>query len=71
MGPNRARSAAKAVSWRVLATLTTISLVLIFTGELDLALAVGGLETIAKLLLYYGHERIWAHMSWGRDTPDT
>ena len=53
------------------ATLTTISLVLIFTGELDLALAVGGLETIAKLLLYYGHERIWAHMSWGRDTPDT
>jgi adenylylsulfate kinase len=59
------RSFAKAASWRVLATLTTILLVYFATGKLTLALSVGSLEVVAKLALYYIHERLWQHFVFG------
>jgi len=61
----RSQSVAKALSWRVVASLTTIGLVYAVTGQAQLAIAVGGIETVAKLVLYYFHERLWARSSWG------
>ncbi len=60
------RSAVKALSWRVIATLTTISLVFAFTRRLTLALGVGALEVVCKLLFYYAHERAWNLTRWGK-----
>lgn len=60
------RSAVKTVSWRTLATLTTAVLVFIFTGELAIAIAIGSLEVIAKIVLYFFHERIWNKIKFGR-----
>ncbi len=60
------RSVLKTVSWRFLATLTTFSLVWIFTGQIDTALAVGGLEVIIKMIIYFFHERGWNRIKWGR-----
>ena len=60
------RSTIKALGWRALATLTTMILVLIFTGKLALCFEIGGLEVIAKLILYYGYERVWNLVRWGR-----
>ena len=60
------RSLAKAASWRILATLTTGLLVFAFTQRLDIALGVGFLEAIAKLFLYFLHERVWNRLSFGR-----
>lgn len=54
------RSAMKAVSWRICATAATFSLVYWLTGELTVAASVGGLEAVAKMLLYFAHERFWA-----------
>jgi len=65
----RARSAAKSLSWRAVATLTTILLVLSFTGEIHVALAVGGVEVVAKLLIFYLHERVWDRIAWGERSP--
>ncbi len=48
-----------------MATLTTILLVLAFTGELSLAVSVGGAEVVAKLVIFYAHERIWDRFDWG------
>jgi len=59
------RSVMKAVSWRFLATATTFSIVYLLTGQLVLALEVGGLEASAKLVLYYLHERVWTRQGWG------
>ena len=59
------RSIAKAISWRVLATLTTIIIAYFITGEVKDALVIGGLEFFAKLFIYYGHERIWQSVKWG------
>lgn len=60
------RSVIKAVSWRILATLTTALLVYAFTGNTDLAVAIGSLEAVSKMALYYFHERLWNRLNVGR-----
>ena len=60
------RSVIKAISWRVLATLTTALLVLVFTESMDLAVTVGLFEAVAKMALYYFHERLWNRLNIGR-----
>lgn len=50
----------KTISWRVIATLTTIALAWIFTDDISIALKIGGVELFAKMALYYYHERAWA-----------
>ena len=65
MSEARRRSVAKSLSWRATATLTTMLIVFAFTGALDLALAVGGFEVVAKLVIFYGHERLWQRVRWG------
>lgn len=61
-----ARSVVKALSWRIVATLTTTGLVFAFTGRFDLAITVGVFEAVAKMALYFGHERLWNRLSFGR-----
>jgi uncharacterized membrane protein len=63
---NKKRSILKAITFRIVATLTTIVLVLIFTHDLALANAIGAIDLISKLLLYYLHERTWENIKWGR-----
>ncbi|MBD3261544.1 MAG: DUF2061 domain-containing protein [Candidatus Altiarchaeales archaeon] len=65
MEVTRARSLVKAVSWRVIATLTTVGLIFLFTGKLVLALEVGAIEVVLKILFYYLHERGWSLVGWG------
>jgi len=63
---NRKRSIIKTVSWRTLATLTTAIIVYIFTGRLILAISIGSVEVIAKIILYFFHERAWNKVNYGR-----
>jgi len=63
------RSVLKTLSWRLLATLTTILLVYLFTGRLGMAFTLGGIEIVLKMLLYYFHERAWNRTSFGRKEP--
>jgi len=60
------RSILKAVSWRIVATLTTILLVFFFTGNLVVSGGVGLTEIVTKTLIYYVHERLWNELSFGR-----
>ncbi|MDD5157888.1 adenylyl-sulfate kinase [Sulfurimonas sp.] len=60
------RSIVKGISWRVLATSTTIIIVYIFFDRLDLAIAAGMMETALKVGLYWAHERAWFKITWGR-----
>ncbi len=60
------RSVLKTISWRVVATLTTATIVWLVTGRLTLALAIGGIEAVSKMVLYYGHERLWDRIRVGR-----
>ena len=58
------RSLIKTISWRFWATITTALLVYIFTGKLELALAIGAIDVLLKLILYYFHERTWNKISF-------
>jgi uncharacterized membrane protein len=60
------RSIAKAVSWRIVATLTTIFLVYVFTGNLVISGGVGLTELLTKIVIYYVHERVWNAIGYGR-----
>lgn len=60
------RSLVKAVSWRIVATLTTILLVFIFSKDLTLGTVVGITELIVKTVVYYVHERVWNLSNFGR-----
>lgn len=60
------RSIVKGISWRVVATTTTIIIVYVFFGRLDLAIAAGLIESVLKVGLYWAHERTWFKIRWGR-----
>ena len=49
-----------------MATVTTMVIVYIFTGDFAASLGVGAVEVIAKILFYYLHERAWEMVSWGK-----
>jgi len=66
MGDTNKRSVVKAISFRVIATLLTIFLVIMFTGSLVIAGIVGAFDFVSKLVAYYAHERVWERVSWGR-----
>lgn len=61
------RSIFKTISWRVIATGTTTSLIYLFTGKLHLAMEIGLLGVVLKLLFYYLHERGWESIAWGQE----
>lgn len=60
---SRKRHIAKTITWRVIASLTTFILTLIFFNEdpnaTQKALWVAVFESSSKMILYYYHERIW------------
>ena len=66
MDETSTRSAAKALSWRVFASLTTMLIVYAFTGKLTLSLGIGAFDFLSKLVLYFAHERIWNRVRWGK-----
>jgi uncharacterized membrane protein len=58
------RSIVKAISWRIVGTIDTMIISYFVTGELVMALSIGSIEVLTKMVLYYGHERIWNLIKW-------
>ncbi|MCK4952675.1 CBS domain-containing protein [Candidatus Bathyarchaeota archaeon] len=61
------RSVLKAVSWRIIATLTGMFLVLFFTGQPELMASFGVGDVVLKLIFYYSHERVWNSIKYGKN----
>ena len=49
----------KTITWRLVGTIDTIILSWLITGNLTIGLAIGGVEVLTKMLLYFLHERVW------------
>jgi len=56
------KSFLKALSWRIVGTIDTMVLSYFITGHLSMAISIGSAEVITKTVLYYFHERLWAHI---------
>ena len=57
------RHIAKTISWRIIGTLDTMLVSWFITGNWRWGLAIGGIEGVTKMILYFFHERIWYRYS--------
>lgn len=65
------RSIVKSLSWRLVAAIITTSIAFLMTGQMEFAAKIGLADTAIKLLVYFGHERLWNRIPYGREaTPD-
>jgi uncharacterized membrane protein len=64
------RTLAKTISWRIIASLTTFGLAMLFFNDdpeaAKKATGIAVSESIIKMFLYFFHERAWANVNWGR-----
>ena len=58
-GNSHLRSLMKSFSWRIVATLTTGIIAYVITGSYEAAIAIGAIEFVIKIVVYYLHERAW------------
>ena len=58
------RTFVKTITWRITASLTTFLIAWILTGDILVGASIGSIEAIAKIFLYYFHERIWTNITW-------
>lgn len=69
MREHHARSVTKTITYRILGTAVTALLVYAASHKFTFAIAAGGIDALAKLLLYYFHERTWNKIKWGKKHP--
>lgn len=60
------RSLLKAMTWRMTGTVDTFAIGFLVTGRLTIAGSIAATELLTKVALYYGHERLWSFIHWGR-----
>jgi len=48
------------------ASLTTFIIAWVLTGDFLIGVSISSIEAIAKIFLYYFHERIWNNISWAK-----
>jgi uncharacterized membrane protein len=59
------RSLMKAISWRMFGSLDTFIIATLISGHAKTGAAIATVEMATKIVLYYLHERGWAHIRWG------
>ena len=60
------RSIVKALSWRLIGVCITTLTVWLFTREATLSFGVALVDSLVKIFTYYGHERLWDRLAFGR-----
>ncbi len=69
------RSILKAISWRFIASGATFIISFIVfknwtdktdTQVLQISSTIATVDVVAKLILYYFHERLWTNITWGK-----
>ena len=56
---SKLRSVLKSLSWRIIASLTTMIISFFVTHSFKFAASIGLIEVVSKIMLYYFHERAW------------
>lgn len=67
MGVSRKRHLYKAITWRIVASISTFIISWVLTGNFKAGLTIGGVDFFIKFILYYIHERIWYRSKYGID----
>ena len=70
INPNK-RHLLKTLSWRAIGTFDTILIGWLITGNPLTGLKIGAAEVFSKMLLYFGHEKLWYKINFGLDKRNT
>lgn len=70
MSERNVRSIAKGITWRIVASGTTMLLVFIYTGDIVLTAQISAIEITLKIFFYWAHERMWGRVHWGVLGPE-
>ena len=57
----------KTFTWRFIGTLDTVLIAWLISGSPLSGLKIGSLELFSKMLLYFGHEKLWYRINYGLD----
>ncbi len=60
------RTIFKTITWRIIATVTTIVVIYAWTGSWTKSLGAGLVANALKTVFYYIHERVWNATDYGR-----
>ena len=60
------RTIIKTITWRIIATLTTVIIIYLWTDNWSIAFGSGLVANALKTIFYYIHERIWNRTDFGR-----
>jgi uncharacterized membrane protein len=66
---SQARSIAKAISYRLLGSISTGLIFYALNRNAGLSVIGGLLDAVVKIGVYFAHERIWNHIDFGRPKP--
>jgi uncharacterized membrane protein len=66
MKVTKTRSFVKALSYRIWGTLSSVAVAYVITKNASLSITIAFWETVVKVFIYYGHERGWNYIQWGR-----
>lgn len=64
------RTISKIITWRILITLSNFFIPFIITGSWGAAALFTGLATVVNMALFWGHERAWNLLKWGKKRSD-
>jgi len=68
---SRSRSLAKTVAYRVVAIALLAGITYYFTGNAGEATGITVLFNVTGAIAYYGLERLWESVEWGRSGPES
>jgi len=62
----RRRAVAKTVCYRLVMVLVSVGVAYAVVGDAAAALSIGLATNLVKTATYYGYERLWDRIAWGR-----
>lgn len=69
LSESHGRSLAKTITWRITGSTSAIIIAYIITGSVAISGTIGIVHLVVNTLLYWLHERVWARIRWGTQTP--
>ncbi len=66
MASTKQRSFAKALTWRLLAIISSFLVVYLMTKDVAFSTKITIVANTVNFVLYYFHERLWLKTTWGR-----
>jgi len=63
----KTRSIVKSIIWRIIGIILLIVIAYFVTGDLKEMTIITILFHAIRMAMYYFHERIWQHISWGKE----